>query len=542
MLLVFGCADPRPPAGGPADKTPPELEMSVPENEAVNVTLAEIRLVFTEYVDQSSFVQAFSITPALDGRLRFRWRKRTVSIRLPGMLRDSTTYLITLDTRLRDMRGVNLRRPLTIAFATGPEIDRGRLRGRLVEPVRGNPVSGYDVFAYPASDLAQGWPENPAYRTQTGEDGQFDLSHVREIEYFVVALQDLNRNQHPDAAESYATPPEQTILAVPDTLALRKHWIISSLDTIAPRIDRTRALSKSRVAARFSEAVLMPSRNPEAWVLSDSITGTQVGVQEVYALPHEPWAVYLRTDELDERTYKLVPDAQLADSSGNMLAVDTIYFAGRNRPDTTLVRFQGFLPADNSDLGPHDVPSIMFNQVVSDSLFQVLVSASDTSGNPLALTSTTHNGTVYKLILPLARGKAAVVRVTQPDSLHERRFRRLSDRELGTLSGIAMPAGDSIVIALHRAEESQTMVQSHPDSAGRFVFHDLPEDAYMIRMFADSNGNGKWDGGQLVPFVPAEPITWFPDVIRARPRWDTALGDTLHLYPELAASPELTVH
>ena len=540
-FLVCGCADPRGPSGGPADKTPPGLVMSMPDNEAVNVNPTEIRLTFSEYVDHASFSQALTITPAVEGRLRIRWRGRRVSLRLPEALRDSTTYLVMLNTRLRDARGVSLLRPITLAFATGPVIDQGRLRGRLVEPARGDPVSGYDVFAYAATDMDQGWPESPAYRTQTDEDGVFELRYVREAGYFVIALQDQNRNQSPDANENFAAPPQKITFAAADTTTAPGMWVVSQLDTLPPSIDRVRALSDQRVAVRFSEAVMMTVRTPEAWMLVDSTMGTQVAVQEVYALEHEPRVVYLLTDRLDTQTYGLIPDAQLSDSSGNAVKMDTIYFEGRSRADTMQVRFLRFLPDGSTDLRPRDIFGVIFNQAVPGSLLDTLVSASDTSGHELPLTLTSHDGTVYQPSLLLLPGEAATVRVTLPDSsTHERLFRRLSEHELGILSGVASPAGDSIVVALRRAEQMRILAKVRLDSTGVFAFEDLPKDNYRIQMFADRNGNGQWDGGQLLPFVPPEPITWLSEVIAVRPRWDTALGDTLQLFTNPLSVPDST--
>ena len=63
-LLFIGCADPRPPTGGPRDQIPPTLETTTPEAGTVNVTASSVRLDFSEYVDQASFTRAFSINPA----------------------------------------------------------------------------------------------------------------------------------------------------------------------------------------------------------------------------------------------------------------------------------------------------------------------------------------------------------------------------------------------------------------------------------------------------------------------------------------------
>ena len=65
MILVCGCAEPRPPTGGPRDETPPQLVSQEPAHESVNVpTTTQLKLTFSEYVNQASFVRALSITPA----------------------------------------------------------------------------------------------------------------------------------------------------------------------------------------------------------------------------------------------------------------------------------------------------------------------------------------------------------------------------------------------------------------------------------------------------------------------------------------------
>ena len=148
LLLFIGCADPRPPTGGPRDQIPPTLETMMPEAGAVNVTASSVRLSFSEYVDQAAFARAFSITPMPEGPIRYKWSKRRVEVRFPEALRDNTTYVLTLDTNLRDARGVALKRPLTFAFSTGPVINKGRIAGQVLDAVQGAGLAGFDVLAY----------------------------------------------------------------------------------------------------------------------------------------------------------------------------------------------------------------------------------------------------------------------------------------------------------------------------------------------------------------------------------------------------------
>ncbi len=138
----------RPPTGGPPDATPPALEFSEPAAGSVDVETDRLTFTFSEPVDEASLLNAFSITPELLGPIEVKSSGRTVTVRLPETLREETTYRVTLDTSLRDRRSVSLDAPITLAFATGSEIDTAKLAGHMVRATDGSPASGIDVLAY----------------------------------------------------------------------------------------------------------------------------------------------------------------------------------------------------------------------------------------------------------------------------------------------------------------------------------------------------------------------------------------------------------
>ena len=152
VLLSAGCAQPLLPAGGPVDRTPPALVSTVPANGTVSFVGDHVRLEFTEYIDQASLTRSFSIAPAPIGRLQFRWSRKRVDVVFPEPFQDSTTYVLTLGTELRDAQGVKLTSPITLAFATGPQIDQGRVTGSVVEPIRGEGVADLNILAYGPGD------------------------------------------------------------------------------------------------------------------------------------------------------------------------------------------------------------------------------------------------------------------------------------------------------------------------------------------------------------------------------------------------------
>jgi len=185
--------------------------------------------------------------------------------------------------------------------------------------------------------------------------------------------------------------------------------------------------------------------------------------------------------------------------------------------------------------------------------------------------------------------------VARADTTYQRRFRRVTRRVLGALAGrvriadtirggtvagsqaaddttalrlppslmgrneadtLALPRRDTAEISPQRdrldslfydgavAVELTTVESSVPVEPRRlttpagstFTFSELPDGQYRFRTYLDRNGNERWDGGQIQPYVPAEPVTWLQEPVEARPRWTTELSAPLRI-PVLAPVP-----
>jgi hypothetical protein len=423
----------------------------------VSTDTRSVTLEFSEYVERSSLPQALSITPRFDQRIRFDWSGQAVDVELPRKLRDSTTYLFTLDTNLSDVRGVSLNRPITVAFSTGPRINRGRIQGRVVTPQRGEPQPTVDVYAYALSRSATAppspFPERPAYRTQTSEDGTFTFEYMREQRYYVVALRDNNRNRQPDPPEPFAVPPRLAIEADSGRSPVSVPWLMARADTLAPRFQRVQPLSQRRLRLSFSEPVEVATRRPGAWALRDSATSARVPVRTVYRSPDRSDAVILRTDSMAPRRHVLpLPSALVADTLGTALVPDTARFQAVAQPDTARTRFRAFRPEEGSPdttgaypLLPDQQPGVRFNQAPDSSTLRRVLALRDTSGRARAYTFASEDGLTYRLrrTPPLRAGEFVDVAVDArpiagPDTTYERRFRRVTSRALGALEGRAL--------------------------------------------------------------------------------------------------------
>jgi hypothetical protein len=178
---------------------------------------------------------------------------------------------------------------------------------------------------------------------------------------------------------------------------------------------------------------------------------------------------------------------------------------------------------------------------------------------------------------PLAPGQFVDVSVlgrvfARPDTTYRRRFRRVTRRALGELAGRvqvvdttragarlgAEGGGDTMRLRLPSALPGQgpadTLAvplpdtstlpsrQTFPDSlfytgpvavklvseetsvpvdprrmitppGSTFAFEELPDGRFRFRAYLDRNDNGRWDGGEILPYTPAEPVTWLREPV-----------------------------
>jgi hypothetical protein len=542
-LGLAACAVPQPPPGGPRDTTPPELVASTPAEGTVNVSTRTIRLEFSEYVERASLPRAVTLTPALDGPVTYDWGRRAVELTLPTALRDSTTYILTIDTELEDVRGVALRQPITLAFSTGPTIQQGRLAGQALDARTGTPVAGQDVWAYAALDSLppRPLPERPAYRTQTGPDGRFSFEYLREQPYFVAVVDDRNRNLRPDASEAYGVPPRPVLRADSvraDTLAAT--WLIANPDTVRPAPQQVRSRSATRHIVRFSEPVRLQTRSPDGWLVVDSLQQRRRAVRAAYQPPGDRRAIALLTDSLASTPHLLRPAPTIVDSSDNAVRTDTLRFVPSARPDTLPVQFVDFVPAGVDSvvtLLPGQQPSVRFNQPIDSTRLQSVLSVVDSTGALRPFDASTTDGTTYRLRLrmPLAEGEtvrltvAPAVRPTS-DTTAVQRVQRISRRQLGGVSGVVAPADTNrtVLVELYETEADSLVATVAAGPDGTFQFSGLPEGTYRFRAFIDRDADRRWNAGTLVPYRGAERAAW-ADAPSWRARWDTALADTLRI-------------
>lgn len=537
LLFIAGCATPMPPSGGPPDQTPPFVVSAEPADGSVNVSGNTVTLRFSEWVNQQSFEQALSVNPEPEQRLNFRWRRRTVEITFPEDFRANTTYVLTLDTDFRDHAGVRLRSPITLAFSTGPTINRGRIEGRVVDARLGRPMAGIDMYAYRATSPDAGppavLPNRPDYRTQSDADGAFHFQYLSEDPFYVVAIRDANRNRRVDPGEVWAAPPEAWIVADSASSVVARPWVVSAVDQTPPALTRVRGISDRRIELRFDEPVVIDDLQPENWSVADSASGAERLLRHIYRYGSIPNAIYVEAEERLPNTAHLVTTGAVADTAGNQVAGLTGVFVPSTSTDTLGLRLETFVP-DTSyavdgvvDLLPWQRPGFALSRPATEAELRSLVSAADTTGTRRIDGFPTTDGTTYGIETdpPFSPGETLTIRIDAGGQTRELDYRVLDLRDLGEISGRVNvdEAPELVVIEVYEGGDGDPLrtVSANPD--GTFLIDMVPEGTFRLRAFHDLDADGRWSPGALAPYEPAEPVMWLDDEVAVRPRWETAL-------------------
>ena len=589
-LSLFACATPVAPEGGPVDATPPRLVATSPEADAVGVAERTVRLTFSERIDARSAAQAVTVTPLAgpgEPQPTVEAAADELVVTLPA-LRDSTTYVVTVGTQLADRRGVRLPAPLTLAFATGPTLDRGRITGAVRQPTDGAGVAGLTVLAYRV--LGDSLPDprtaRPDARTETGADGAFELGYLADVPHFVAALRDLNRNGRADDGEPFAAPPAPRLRpalpaapsAMPDSLGAPRTPVASPpepldlwlarRDTVPPRVVSVRALSNRRFRVRYSEGLRHPPHDAQYGVAQvfDAAVERQLAQGRVYR------------DADSDREVELWMDAPSApgparlraavrDSAGNYAEDVSIEFVVPDQPDTLRTRFVRFEPAPVAPDSAAQVPALLTDQTPTPTPIVVLSGPSDTpievrtfaadrpdTPNVEPVSATVHwpSASIRGPGDGVIPAFPARIEVVGPDTVYSATFAVGASLPPESTGEIVVPVPPGLpptarLRAVVTLPGGATV--SGESGAGDPVRFALAPGRYPVRVFVDDGSpygdpvlaqtrNARWDGGALAPYAPPEKIVVL-EPVEVRARWETEIDAALlaPLFDDAADAP-----
>jgi|AntRauTorckE6833_2_1112554.scaffolds.fasta_scaffold03201_5 hypothetical protein len=226
-LLVYSCATPVAPTGGPKDETPPVVVESEPENYTTHFKGKEITITFNEFVQLKEITGKLMVSPPMETAPEIKTKGKSVVIEILDTLAKNTTYSFFFGDAIVDLHENNPIDNFRYVFSTGPDLDSMQISGRLADAFTLKPVENVLVMLYKKHYDSVPLKKIPFYISKTDEKGHFRLSNLGMTKYKLFALKDANSNYLFDLpnekiafSDSLITPTEITerkTFSTPDT-------------------------------------------------------------------------------------------------------------------------------------------------------------------------------------------------------------------------------------------------------------------------------------------------------------------------------------
>ena len=540
-MLLMACAKQGLPPGGPVDTEPPEVISTKPKAGATGVDVrTAVSISFSEWMDTKTLKGSVFISPIPEQAPEVKVKSKKVEIHFVDELNPDQTYVITVGTGAKDLRGNGLQSSLTFAFSTGGGIDTGRISGRVLT-WRDN-VEGAYAWAYSLNEDAQPDPsiEPPDYITQANGSGLYSFTYLSSGRYRLFAFQDTDRDgrytieQDPvgvGAVDVFLTPGRPTVENVDFLLAVQ--------DTTRPECVSVKAADRSRVDIAFSEPV------------DPGSVGTIRITSAADTVPLEIRSAFVgRTDrslcsvltglQRPEIVYE-VTCCEVMDTAGNCVSSQTCQqsFVGTEVVDTLRPRVVAAQPQDSALNVPLDVKiACGFSEAVDTSEIHRSFRLTEENGDRVSGRIEWSSPAAFVFIPRQELKGQSHYRVTLDTTVigdaagnrllgagTEIFFTTLNPDTLGHISGRLADEENSVsglfFVRAENVDDEYGPFLTSVSEAGAYELRNLMPGWYRVWAFRDADGNGDYSHGNPFPITFSERFTWYPDTVEVRSRWET---------------------
>ena len=194
LFLAVACANPIPPTGGPKDLDPPVIINTQPTNKILNFDGSEISLEFDEYIKEENLLTQLMITPNLKTPYKYKVNKNKITLTFEEPFDSATTYTFNFREGVKDITEGNVPPNLKFVFSTGNFLDSASISGTVTSLMTKEPLEDITISLFVHPDTVDVFTGPPRYSTKSDKEGKYIIENVKNDEYLVYAIDDLNRN------------------------------------------------------------------------------------------------------------------------------------------------------------------------------------------------------------------------------------------------------------------------------------------------------------------------------------------------------------
>jgi len=573
----WACATQVAPGGGPEDKLPPRVAAVYPAPNTTNhPEELYVKMEFDEWINASIPRTAVSISPPIDGRVKFKVSGRTLELTSRAQLDTGTTYTVTFAGAIKDLRGNALAKPFHVVFSTGDHIDSLTLSGRVLVndsmarkksfPSIGLFLMGAeregrrylekyrDTATHVLDTLPMLSKEPPLFMTRADSAGSFTLTGLKPGRYRVVAFVDVNGNQKIEPSTELAGVWTQDLVLTEeskDTL-----WVaLADQDTTLLELESVSQPYANVLEANFTRSVFFDSafadtanctltypdghavhpslvymnpagKKPQFYF--DSVPPPSVtykfacryardslsrGLDSLHSEVDWEW-----TEKPADTLAPAIANTSVRSKSKYAFPGDTLVITYNKPIDSLIETFHTVINKDTAKVVVKRLDPIRY-MVVTESPWPTDVAVDFLKG---------YNDTT------LAKVDSSGVRDTVVKFKYDKltRFETVPKLKLASLKG-RLPNGKAGVTVRLVSTETKKYFYTLCDAGGNFAFENLMEGKYFIDYYYAEEGRNTPDGGSISPFRYGRPWRAPIDTVRV----SNGENDIAKLLPNMPALP-----
>ncbi len=258
---IVSCAKVAPPPGGPEDREPPQLALTIPAPDAAGVSpTQQVAIAFDKGIDKRSVMRALRVIPEIEFR-ESSWSGDTLRLLPEGTWPIDRPTIVWIGDAAEDARGNRLTEPILFRFTAADSLPPGEIQGRAWIGREKTIASRLLVAAFPAqsADSSSAAQDDPVALTVSSGEESFRLTGLAPGRYRVFGFLDEDadgraggKNEVVGAArEPVEITAETPIATVPD-------FLVGTLDSTGTIAGEARADSGAVVVEARSDSLAAP--------------------------------------------------------------------------------------------------------------------------------------------------------------------------------------------------------------------------------------------------------------------------------------------
>ena len=574
IIAMYACASMGTPDGGPEDYDPPKFVRSTPEPNAINYNKKKVTIEFDEFIKLEKASEKVIISPPQAEAPEVRASGKRVIVQFQDSIKQDITYTIDFGDAIVDNNANNPLGQFAFAFSTGNTVDTMAVSGTVLNAENLEPIKGIQVGLHKnLNDSA--FVKLPFDRiSRTDSRGRFTIRGVAPGKYRIYALMDGNQNYFFDSKTEQVAWSDSLIVPSMEP-AVRQDTVWNPLDTAKidtiKTINYTRFLPDNIMLRAFKEEndfqYLQKSERPKTNQFSIYFSAKNKELPAVKGLDFDEQKLIVEANSRKDSLLYWITDTVLCERDTLTLQLD--YWATDTLkqlvPKTDTLRFVNKIPrerrlamreeemkkkekerkkrARKGDTLSVETKFLSINVDAPSSLdlnrnitvsFDEPITSIDTAAIHMAHKVDTVWQDIQFLFVTdtVAPRRYEILADWKPgdeyrlniDSLAfqgvyglrtdkvEKSLKVKTLEDYGTLYLNITGAGPHAIVQLLNSSDAVIRQQPVTDKGTCDFYFLQPSTKYYIRLFNDSNNNGKWDTGSYEQKLQAEEVYYFPKV------------------------------